>query len=515
MLFVAKPIGVTLVMIYVTFTISLICVLIVKITLTNSFKVFDKLDANYYCVNGRRLCAESTRPAPHAVCRYHGHEGDCRHYKYYDISENMASEIVSRINRVRSAVANGQAEGEDGYLPKGYGMMRVSWDSELAAIAKLVIFMCHSQTDYTCAATSKFSNPIMAYLSSANVDSMEEAVDDILREFEEYRVMIDDVFVGPNIRNEEPKLRFLRLVVGDLTHIGCALAVYQSYQNDMTHLKCYMSHAPVQNMPVYNTDPPGPEDRTSPRCGCPSGYKEDEGCLCVPMNIAPSPTGTRPSSINGYYQPQPESINKLKPIKQMVRHHTRPNTFPTIIWPATETPGGSNDSCKPKIVMMPIFTLQNDPRLKRYGIKKNKSIEPSKLTLRSQLLYNVKKAREKEGIQFYSSEEKHSPTHNQKWKRIVSILDLLEMKGKSMNLTSREVMEARRKLKEIHEEVLGKTEYDLFDGVREAVIVANDVEETAKHCYGDKVHKPEGNFREDGTYNTGADVVYGDRFQTP
>ncbi|KAF9801906.1 hypothetical protein SFRURICE_005792, partial [Spodoptera frugiperda] len=28
-----------------------------------------------------------------------------------------------------------------------------SWDSELAAIAKLVISMCHSQTDYTCAAT--------------------------------------------------------------------------------------------------------------------------------------------------------------------------------------------------------------------------------------------------------------------------------------------------------------------------------------------------------------------------
>ncbi|KAH9642965.1 hypothetical protein HF086_013526 [Spodoptera exigua] len=396
----------------------------------------------------------------------------------------MATEIVSRINRVRSAIANGEAEGEDGYLPKGYGMMRVSWDSELAAIAKLVISMCHSQTDYTCAATSKFSNPIMAYLSSTNVDSIEEAVDDILREFEEYRVMIDDVFVGPNIRNEEPKLRFLRLVVGDLTHIGCALAVYQSYQNDMTHLKCYMSHSPVQNMPVYNTDPPSPEDRASPRCGCPSGCKEDEDCLCIPMNIAPSPTGTRPSSNNEYYQPQPESINKLNPIKQMVRHHTRPNTFPTIIWPATESPGESNVSCKPKIVMMPIFTLQNDPRLKRYvksfifrsldnDVKSSlttddlyfydESIEPSKLTLRSQLLYNVKKAREREGIQFYSSEEKHSPTHNQKWKRIVSILDLLEMKGKSMNLTSRQVMEARRKLKEIHGEVLRKTEYGLSE----------------------------------------------------
>lgn len=56
---------------------------------------------------------------------------------------------------------------------------------------------------------------------------------------------------------------------------------------------------------------------------------------------------------------------------------------------------------------------------------------------------------------------------------------------------------------------------DLFDGVREAVVVADDVEEPAKHGYGDKVHEPEGNFGEDGTHDTGADVIYGDRFQTP
>ncbi|XP_050551566.1 uncharacterized protein LOC126910962 isoform X2 [Spodoptera frugiperda] len=386
----------------------------------------------------------------------------------------MAREIVSRINQVRSKVANGIAEGQEGYLPTGYGMMRVSWDSELAAIAKLVISMCHSQTDYTCAATSKFHNPVMAYLSSMNVDSMEEAVDEILRNFEEYRVTADDIFVGPNVKYEDQKLRYLRQVVGDLTHIGCALAVYQSFQDEMTHLKCYMSHSPVQNMPVYNTDQPRPEDRASPRCGCPIGSREDADCLCVlkPKTITPIPI------LNN--NPQ-QSINVLKPIHQTAQNPS----LPDIMWPMTPT-NGTNATCKPRIVMMPIFTLQNAPRPKRNGTKKNKyrrrrsrdtngysavtiddfyfddePTPPANLTVRSQLLYHLKKNREKAGIEFYSSEEKHSQTHDRIWKNIVSLLNLLEKTGKSVQLTSREVMEAKTKLKEIHDKVLGKAEYDL------------------------------------------------------
>ncbi|KAF9801905.1 hypothetical protein SFRURICE_005791 [Spodoptera frugiperda] len=96
-----------------------------KISLVTSMKIFDELDANYYCKNARKLCTESMERAPHVVCKYHDLKGDCSLYKYYDISESMAREIVSRINQVRSNVANGKAEGQDGYLPRGYGMMRV------------------------------------------------------------------------------------------------------------------------------------------------------------------------------------------------------------------------------------------------------------------------------------------------------------------------------------------------------------------------------------------------------
>lgn len=56
---------------------------------------------------------------------------------------------------------------------------------------------------------------------------------------------------------------------------------------------------------------------------------------------------------------------------------------------------------------------------------------------------------------------------------------------------------------------------ELFDGVGKADVMADDVEETAEGCYGDEVHKPKGNFGKNRTYYTGANVVYGDGFQTP
>ncbi|XP_022818007.1 uncharacterized protein LOC111350607 [Spodoptera litura] len=317
----------------------------------------------------------------------------------------------------------------------------------------------------------------MAYSSSMNVDSMEEAVDDILRNFEEYRVTTDDVFVGPNVKDEDQKLRYLRLVVGDLTHIGCALAVYQSFQDEMTHLKCYLSHSPVQNMPVYNTDQPRPEDRASPRCGCPLGYREDEDCLCVPKlkNAIQSPFPTSKE-----YQPQQQSFNVLKPIQQTVEKLSVPLPQSDTMWPSPPSTNGTNVTCKPRIVMMPIFTLQNAPKPKKNKVRRrsldtnadsavtmddfyfaDEPTSPPNLTIRSQLLYHLKKNREKAGIQFYSSGEKRSQTHDQNWKKIVRLLDMLELKGKSAHLTSREVTEIGTKIKEIHDKVLGTTEYDV------------------------------------------------------
>lgn len=56
---------------------------------------------------------------------------------------------------------------------------------------------------------------------------------------------------------------------------------------------------------------------------------------------------------------------------------------------------------------------------------------------------------------------------------------------------------------------------ELSDGVREAVVVADDVEETAKGCDGEKVDQAEGHLRDEGTEYGGTYVVHGDRFQAP
>ncbi|KAL4719512.1 hypothetical protein ACJJTC_011818 [Scirpophaga incertulas] len=99
----------------------------------------------------------------HVMCMYYNPNQVMGIRCHKGTNVTLTSEIVHRIleitNEMRSKVALGEETGKDDViLPRGYGIFRLQWDSELATFAQVLANQCNMMHDY-CRATTKFPNP--------------------------------------------------------------------------------------------------------------------------------------------------------------------------------------------------------------------------------------------------------------------------------------------------------------------------------------------------------------------
>ncbi|XP_049704828.2 uncharacterized protein LOC110379243 isoform X1 [Helicoverpa armigera] len=282
-------------------------------------KVYDEIDLNKYCSDDK-LCSQTESGGPHIICHYLDIEPKaCMNFRAYDLTKKHVTNILNRFNVLRAKAANGEALGKDGvFLPRAYGLMRVFWDSELAGIAKLITSTCIKAHQYDCVATTKFPNPVMAYLHQ-NITSQPSDPEQLIESLMQVWLDAKDE-VSPAMLEKCPSFksgiarRHIKMLMNNLTHVGCAFGVYYAVKHTKAaHLTCYLSYWTPEGEPVYATEAPDPGSGYSEECGCPPNYKESEDCLCVPGSRTPDRNAKESisSEFNRIWSAPREAINSL------------------------------------------------------------------------------------------------------------------------------------------------------------------------------------------------------------
>ncbi|KAJ8714243.1 hypothetical protein PYW08_007863 [Mythimna loreyi] len=477
---------------------GIICLFFTIINLTQCANIFAELDMAAYCTDQRSLC-QKTGSFIHIVCEYYGKIGSsCSMFNEVPLDDSNEGAILKGINRIRAKTALGTITGKGlEPLPRAYGVKKIFWDSELAAFAKIMINQCITRPRYSCAASKNFASPMMVYAFTNTTSSATAIIDNVLSSWEAdaWTTTPDEILHAPDLKGEPRP--FIDLVVGDVTHMGCAAATYEHEirpiaitANDNIrlsgHIVCYLSHYSREGTPVYNTTEPIPGTWWT-KCGCPPMYRETRECLCVPfppLEHAPKLPVLRQNSANTtttstpvYYenldkymqfvynidsaQSKPAEKSQLLNLttekrleltpqqnlewtpKETLNIEMRQRIVPAIeqtlmgtkavpisrIGDRTSTATCSSAvRCEPKIVMLPIFTIQNAPkphnRRRRRGFFRrsaNTSLVPNaeddisfsdenyeelpqNKSIRPKVLEKVNKIRQKQARDIFSNE---------------------------------------------------------------------------------------------------------------
>ncbi|KAJ8709555.1 hypothetical protein PYW08_009559 [Mythimna loreyi] len=322
----------------------------------------NELHLSDYCPNMKH-CREGS----HVMCMYYNplKEFGPRCYKPHKnvkITADIAGQILDVVNTIRSKVATGKETGRDEKpLPRGYGIFRLKWDSELATFAQVYANQCMLKHDM-CRATKRFPNPsqLSNILRFTHPDwkqrnfkgdtvrnltdlKLVHAVTQGLKAWynrkikvTEYMVKVCPDFVAAQNDDDMRDASFyLSLVQGSATHMGCGLSQYSEYffqssnRNGIyntIHVVCNLSHGYRKGTHSYETSPPIPGQGYSAKCGCPPGSQEDADCLCNEVKPPPPPEPTCPFGEN------------------------------------------SGHDCDSTLVLLPIFTMEDAPPEKLYQV---------------------------------------------------------------------------------------------------------------------------------------------------
>uniref|UniRef100_A0A2A4JTM5 SCP domain-containing protein n=1 Tax=Heliothis virescens TaxID=7102 RepID=A0A2A4JTM5_HELVI len=384
--------------------------------------------------------------------------------------------------------------------------MRVFWDSELAGIAKLITSTCIKSHQYTCAATAKFPNPVMAYLhlnitgQPAFLDP-EPLIESLLQVWLNAKEQVSAAMIQkcPSFKSGIAR-RHIKMLMDNLTHIGCAFGVYfVTRHTKAAHLICYLSYWKPEGEPVYATEPPSPGSGYSEECGCPPRYRESQDCLCVAG---------------------PRTPHKIMPTQKLTDVISRAQS--NLPFFDLEQKCG-NTSSKQKIIMLPLFKLVDvtedahekkteykDKTLYRSVINNSfttnhyeqkeenvdalfissenteeSKVSPIKKTIASELLHNVNKLKKQREIVVtkatttskplieeatttkkplieapLSSDEATCPIENgiknPEKLQVMNLLDALIEKGKNVDLNSGEIGKFEAKMRRIYQSAFRK-----------------------------------------------------------
>ncbi|XP_072932425.1 uncharacterized protein [Epargyreus clarus] len=306
-----------------------------------------------YCIEGS-----------HVMCMYYdpnrvmGHH--CSNPMDITMTPDLATKLLDVTNAVRSKIALGKETGKNGSLPRGYGIFRLSWDEELATFAQVLANQCVLRHDL-CRATKRFPDPGQgaglvrftypdwfpvskhAHFTTPGLTAskLNYAITQTLKTWYGQKNFVTQEMIEnypdwlQNPGDQRGKL-YLEMISGPATHMGCGVSAYTqfAYHDNNAPLNynsiqvvCNFSARSRKGTQVYTTTPPTQIGYTI-RCGCPEGYDEDADCLCFE-----SPR-------------QPVS--------------PRPNYCP-------------DGNCKPAVVLLPIFTVEDAPpdKLIPHGINNN------------------------------------------------------------------------------------------------------------------------------------------------
>ncbi|KAJ8715443.1 hypothetical protein PYW07_009925 [Mythimna separata] len=330
--------------------------LVVDSELQNGLHISD------YCPN-MKYCREGS----HVMCMFYNPNqvfgSRCyRPHQNVKITADIAGQILDVMNTIRSKVAMGKETGRDDMaLPRGYGIFRLKWDSELATFAQVYANQCMLKHDL-CRATKRFPNPsqltnVLRFthpdwkLKNFQGDTVRNLTDLKLihavtqglkawynkkTKVTDYMVKVCPDFVsGQNNTELRDASFYLSIVQGSATHMGCGLSQYSEYVYQTSNrngiyntiqIVCNLSHGYRMGTHSYETDPPIPGQGYSPKCGCPPGSEEDADCLCNEAKPPPPPEPTCPFGEN------------------------------------------SGHDCDSTLVLLPIFTMEDAPPEKLYQV---------------------------------------------------------------------------------------------------------------------------------------------------
>uniref|UniRef100_A0A2A4JY44 SCP domain-containing protein n=1 Tax=Heliothis virescens TaxID=7102 RepID=A0A2A4JY44_HELVI len=296
------------------------------------------------------------REGAHVMCMYYNANRvmgpHCYNAVNITMSPSLANQLLDVMNAIRSKIANGKETGKDDILlPRGYGIFRLKWDSELATFAQVLANQCLLRHDM-CRATKRFPNPgqIVGLVRFTFPDwyllhqpkgtptpgltdaKLVYAITHALKTWYAQKTSVTEQMLKSQPDWNQPSTSqagrlYFEMIFGSTTHIGCGMSAYAEYnaksQNtyNSIQLVCNYSSRPRKGGSSYNTEPPLPGLGYSPQCGCPPGTFEDADCLCN------------------------ELVESTPP-----RAHE-----------ATCPDGETKGNCEPTLVLLPIFTMEDAP----------------------------------------------------------------------------------------------------------------------------------------------------------
>ncbi|RVE52740.1 hypothetical protein evm_002613 [Chilo suppressalis] len=319
-----------------------------------------------YC-SEKQSCDKGT----HVMCMYYDPNRimgpRCFEPQNVTMDTILSNKLLELINAARGRLALGKEKGLNGeLLPRAYGMMKLQWDSELATFAQVLANQCELKHDL-CRATSKFHDPgqiigscrftypwtpvtKMQYTLDGD-DPMEakllHAMTAIVKSWYSRKdyTSPSNILQYPDFTKTSslPKI-YLEMIYGQSTHLGCGVSASTTYSYstkadvilNIAIVVCNLSSRPRIENPVYNVNPPTQVGYTI-RCGCPPGYDEDENCLCS------------------------ESEKMLSQEQDQVDDNCNFNR------------------CKPAVVLLPIFSVQDAPPEKLVPPKPSNKVSDSDL----------------------------------------------------------------------------------------------------------------------------------------
>ncbi|XP_017111710.1 antigen 5 like allergen Cul n 1-like [Drosophila elegans] len=258
-------------------------------------------------------CPAEKKP-PHIACKNKGNwSPQCGlNATIISIPKKTKKFIINYHNTYRDLVAGGQFHR----LPHAGRMLKLSWSSDLARLAELLVKRCDLHPTDRCISTELFSEP--GYHAVYNKFKKNEDTFRIVRSqlnswYDEYK-HVSAVSLLDGLSSDKKEIgHFMTMMVGPSNRLGCAMARVE--KGGWTHqwLACVYSCSPKKNSTLY-------EFSTKPGILCTTGVDAKYQHLC--KRTEPVDNCKHSPKFNGTVPNNTASL-----IRAMMKKPVQPRTF--------------------------------------------------------------------------------------------------------------------------------------------------------------------------------------------
>ncbi|KAH0539614.1 hypothetical protein KQX54_006194 [Cotesia glomerata] len=168
----------------------------------------------------------------HTMCRYPFDDvsPNCKNIEHGDLDPEEIISIVNQHNLRRNFIASGkEIRGNPGPQPPAKNMMELSWDDELAVLARRWALQCVLSKD-ECRDVTRFQ--VWQNINILNIDTLEINTNSLNRIKLHIKTWSDDVQnfdsaeVGLVDFAEDNRGPYIGIAAGNITLVGCGRAIY-------------------------------------------------------------------------------------------------------------------------------------------------------------------------------------------------------------------------------------------------------------------------------------------------